>query len=178
MFRFITRPNRAITAFAMLAMLCATAAAAAERNNAPITITADSAQLSRANNVSSYSGNVVLKRGGLTLTGNKLVVKKLDDGTFRAELTGGPAHLKRTPTSANEQPITGHAQRVVYTSANAQIVLRGDAIIKRNGDTIRSEIIRHDLDTRRTVAEGTEQGDNRVQITLHPDSESDSGQQP
>lgn len=172
MFRFATSHNRwPHFALALLVLLFATAAAPAEDAPMPITITADTATLSRVDEVSTYTGNVVLKRGGITLTGAKLVVERLPESSFRATLTGHPATLKRIPPAADAQPLNGHADRIIYIAAEAQIVLRGDAVVERSGDVIRSAIIRHDLEARRTVAEAAPQGDGRVEITLHPDSD-------
>src|SRR5699024_10634111 len=106
---------------------------------------ADHAELSSTHDTSIYTGHVVLERAGLTLTGNKLVVKRLDDDTYRAELTGDPATLEKTPQSGDEEPINGHSSTMIYTSGNAQLVMRGDAVLKRSGDVIHSKVIRHDL---------------------------------
>lgn len=170
MFRFAIHHNPLYQLMPALLLCLLTAPALAADNTATeITITADSASLSRADNVSTYSGNVVLERGGLTLTGDKLTIKRLAEDGFRAELTGQPATLERNPPGDQNPPMRGHAARIIYTSNSSEIVLRGDAVIKRSGNTVRSAVIRHDLDTRRTVAEGTQGGDGRVTITLHPD---------
>lgn len=171
MFRFAThRKRRPWPVPVLLAFLFAGMAAAAGNTSAPITINADTATISRADDVSTYTGHVVLQRGGITLTGAKLVVEQLPDGGLRAVLTGHPATLERISSASEAGPVTGHASRIIYVSADAQVVLRGDAVVKRSGNVIRSGIIRHDLDTGRTVAEGVPEGDGRVTITLQPGS--------
>src|SRR5699024_5055316 len=112
--------------------------------------------------------NVVLKRGGLTLTGDTLHIKLGGDNDFRAELTGSPATLERAPQPADALRMNGHADRVSYTRRNPQILLRRQAVIQRGGDRLHSSTIRHNLDTQRTVAGSDASDDGRVEITLHP----------
>lgn len=170
MFRFASRRNhRLYTPLAVFGVLLLANTAASAATSAPVTITADTAKISRADNVSIYTGHVVLTRGGIRLTGSKLVIKQPDDNMFRAVLTGHPATLNRQPTASGAQPIKGHADRVIYTSSDRQLTLHGDAQVSRDDNTIRSEIIRYDLNTKRITAEGTSGGDGRVKITLHPE---------
>lgn len=178
MFRFIICPKSCVRGALMLLvplLATTTTAIAAEPPPAPITITSNSAEFSRNSDVSTYTDDVVLTRGGLTLNGDKLVVKRLSDGTFRAELSGNPVTLHRTPQSKDDKPVKGHAQRVIYTSSNAQLLLRGDAVIKRDGDTIHGQTITQDLTTRHTVAESGSGDNNRVTVTLLPENSNDGG---
>lgn len=173
MYTFAIRNNRLRHAVAavLLALLSAAALAAVEDQPLPITITADNAELSRPANVSTYTGHVVLERGGLTLTGRKLVITGLEGGAYKAELTGSPATLKRVPQTGDERLITGHGQRIIYFTGQSQVTLRGNAVVNRDGDVIHSDVIRHDLETRKTVAGDPSSQDDRVKITLHPGAE-------
>lgn len=175
MYRFAThrKPWHFAVVTGVLLLLSTIAAAAdADGTAPPITIIADSAELSRPDNVSTYTGDVVLTRGGLTLTGNQLTISRLQDDAYRADLTGTPATLKRVSQSQSKPLINGHGDRIIYLSQTAQVTLRGNAVIKRDGDVIHSDIIHHDLDTRKTVAGGSTTNDGRVKITLHPDDDS------
>lgn len=176
MYEAATRPNSLpCLVLAGLALLLTTAATAAEPASLPVTITAEHAKFSRADNVSTYTGHVVLTRGGLTLTGDRLVITGVGDNAFRAKLTGAPATLERTPQAADQILIKGHADVIIYIGNKSQVVLRGHAVVTRGGDVIRSRVIRHDLETRRTVAQSGSDG-GRVRITLHPGQQEDSGQ--
>lgn len=170
MYRFaISNKQSFLLLVAALALpLSATTATAADSSAQPITITADSAQLSRPDNVSTYTGHVVLVRGGLTLTGIKLVINRVKQNAYRAELTGAPATLERAAQSEDDALITGHGDRIIYFSNSSELTLRGDAVVKRAGDVIHSDVIHHDLDTQRTVAGDDSSDKDRVKITLHP----------
>src|SRR5699024_2539439 len=108
MYKFITRPDALTALFCMLLalLLPATAVAAtSEQPPVPITITSNSAEFARNEDISTYTDDVVLTRGGLTLNGDKLVVKRLSDGTFRAELTGAPVTIHRKPQDKEDEPV-------------------------------------------------------------------------
>lgn len=141
-------------------------------NALPINIDANTANYSQQTGVSTYTGNVHMTRGGLTLTGNKLVVTRVNkSGNIKAVLTGSPAHIDKQPDSASAERLTGHADQVEYTNSNAQIVLRGDAVVNRGGDEVTGQVITHDIDTARTTAERGSGDNDRVHVTIQPESE-------
>lgn len=174
-----TLPTRSKTTsirFALLALASAAALAvptwaAAQSKALPINIDANQANYSQQSGVSTYTGDVRLTRGGLTLTGSKLVVSRTNDrGNIRAVLTGAPAHIDKTPDSDSSERVTGHADRIEYTNSNAQIVLRGDAQVNRGGDEVTGQVITHDLDSNRTTAERGADDNERVHVTIQPDN--------
>lgn len=163
--------KRRAFAAVLLLLLATTTATAADDKALPITITSDTAELSRVTNVSTYTGHVVLVRGGLTLNGDKLVITRVQPSQYEAVLTGNPATLDRQPQAADEELITGHSDKIIYLTSTSQVTLRGDAVVNRGGDVIHSAVIVHDLDTQKTTAGGGAGDDSRVKITLHPDQE-------
>lgn len=151
----------------MLLLMAATALARA----VPIHIAADHAKVFQQTGKSVYTGDVMIRRGPVTLRGDKLIVHRIEDGEIRAELLGDPARLERE--TKDGQPVTGHAQRVIYSSAKDIVKLVGNAFLKQGGNSLSSDLIRHDLATARTVAGRGE--DARVRITLQPDSAEQAG---
>jgi lipopolysaccharide export system protein LptA len=141
----------------------------------PIHIQSNNAELSQKSGQSTYTGDVVLTRGGLTLTGNKLVVTHLKNrNAIRAVLTGSPAHLHKQPDRNGSDVFTGHAHRIEYSNNNATIVLRGDAVVTRaDGDQVTGAVITHNLNTQRTQAQSG--GNRRVRITIVPHNNNDNG---
>ncbi|MES1926088.1 hypothetical protein T31B1_12239 [Salinisphaera sp. T31B1] len=142
----------------------------------PIRIESNNADLSQQSGTSTYTGNVVLKRGGLTLTGDRLVITRINDrGNVKAVLTGSPAHLDKQPDRDGNDVVTGHSNQIEYVNNQSTVVLRGDAVVKRGGDEVNGQVIRHNLDTERTQAEGGGSGDGgRVRITIQPKSDNPS----
>ena len=135
----------------------------------PIRIESDNADLSQQSGTSTYTGNVVLVRGGLTLTGNKLVITRINDrGNVKAVLTGSPARLDKQPDQDGNDVVKGHSNQIEYANNDSTVVLRGDAVVNRGGDEVNGQVIRHNLDTERTQADGG--SGSRVRITIQPAS--------
>lgn len=171
MYKSPTRRNAWPFAGFWLALALVAAPAPAQQQPLPIGVEANNADLSRESGVSTYSGNVVLTRGGLTLTGAKLVITRINDrGRIRAELSGSPARMDKQPDREGNEAVTGHASRIEYSNNDATIVLRGDAVVERGGDRVDGQVIRHNIDTERTQAEAGEGGSGRVRITIQPQS--------
>lgn len=156
----------------LIGLLCLTGPALAQNKSLPINIDANKADYSQQNGVSTYTGNVRMTRGGLTLTGYKLVITRINDrGNIKAVLTGHPAHIDKQPDADSDERVTGHASQINYTNSNAQIVLRGDAVVNRGGDQVTGQVITHDLDTNRTTAERGSADNERVHVTIQPDED-------
>ncbi len=150
---------------------CVMGPAQAARRTEPINIEADQADLSEA--ISTYSGNVKVTQGGVTMRGSTLTVRKLAGRSARGEdqfqltLSGGPATIVQEPLNASEEPIRGEASRIDYMSSSEILELRGNAIIHRGGEEIAGENIQYDWNARRTLV-NNRGGSGRVSITLQP----------
>ncbi|HET7315156.1 lipopolysaccharide transport periplasmic protein LptA [Salinisphaera sp.] len=165
----------ALTMAAVLAFGPAQAAGNDQSQQLPIHIQSDNADFTQKSGVSTYTGDVRLTRGGLTLTGDKLVITRLNDRSrIQAVLTGDPAHIDKQPDSSGDQVVTGHAHRIEYSNDSSVITLRGNAEVNRNGDQIRGAVITHNLDTGATHAESGQGDKARVHITIQPAKHDDS----
>lgn len=165
----IRRSHAVMLAFGLMVLA---GTAQAQQKALPIHIESNDADLSQQRGVSTYSGNVVLTRGGLTLTGHKLVITRINDrGNIKAVLDGSPAKLDKQPDREGDNVVTGNASKIEYTNNDSTIVLRGDAVVRRGGDEVHGQVIRHNLDTERTQAErGSGSSSKRVRITIQPKS--------
>lgn len=162
MYRLLTSLN--VTLF--VALYCA--AAWAQTQDQPIHIEADHAEYSDKTGISTYTGKVMLTQGDLVLHGDKLTVtRNKKSGNIEAALVGKPATLTKAADTQNAEPVNGHSKRMEYDSTDAVVVLRGAAFVKRGGDTISGETIRHHLNTARTEAQRADNGE-RVKITIQP----------
>lgn len=169
------RARRRAALTAGLILLLAGSSASAQQQALPIRIESNNADLSQQSGVSTYTGHVVLTRGGLTLTGDRLVITRLNDrGNVRAELTGSPAHLEKQPDQDSADVVTGHSDKIEYANNSSTVILRGDAVVERGGDQVTGQVIRHNIDTDRTQAEGGSGDSGRVRITIQPQSDKNS----
>lgn len=156
-------------AAALLALSPTLAAGATTDKPLPIQIEADQAQLNDRTGVSVYTGNVKVTRGELVLTGKRLVItREKNRRDYVATLTGSPAHLYQGVTEQVERPVTGTSQEIHYTTANQMVTLKGDAVLHRDKDLLRGDVIRYNVGTEQIVANSGESGDGRVHIIIHP----------
>lgn len=151
----------------LLSCLLFNTAQAAEQSKMPINIHADNADFNQKSGASTYTGNVKLTRGGLTLSGNKLVVSHLKNKRqVKAVLTGNPAHIDKQPDADDDKVIKGHSSQIEYSNASSVITLSGQAKVTRAGDTIRGAVITYNVDTGATRAKRGNNDNERVHITI------------
>lgn len=157
-------------ASALLVAGLAHAASEGQSKQSPINIHSNNADFAQKTGVSTYTGDVRLTRGGLTLTGDKLVVTRLNQGRshIKAVLTGDPAHIHKQPDANGDAVVTGHARQIEYTNDSSVITLRGHAEVTRDGDEIRGPLITHNVDTGATHAKRGQDSNERVHITIQP----------
>lgn len=151
-------------------LLSAVAWADIVTRDAPITIEADSAEIQ--DNLSTYSGNVNVVQGGVSLNGSHMIVRRGRGNSFTFTLTGRPAEIRQR----GEPDIRGNAERIDYASGTGTLELRGNAVIFRGNEKIAGGDIRYSFRDRRTIVNNRGRGSSgRVQITLQPgDPEEDN----
>ena len=132
MYKSPTRRRLRLAATAVLGLaLVAGTTAYAQQKPLPIRIESNDADLSQQDGVSTYTGNVVLTRGGLTLTGYKLVITRINDrGNVKAVLNGSPAKLDKQPDREGDDVVTGNG--------GFDTLLGGSGAGADSGDTVES----------------------------------------
>lgn len=168
--------------FGLLLMMASTLSQAAiVSSNAPISIEADSAELQET--LSTYSGNVRVVQGGVTMRGQRLIVRRGRRNSFTFTLSGGPASITQAPEKPGDREVRGNARRIDYTSGTETLELRGNAVIYRGAEKISGNDIRYSFRDQRTIVNnrsGGSKGGGRVQITLQPgtiENNNDKGQE-
>lgn len=135
---------------------------------APINIEADKADIQR--DYSTYTGNVRITQGGVTLAGDRLAVRKLGSNSFELTLSGTPATIDQAAQRPGENPIRGRSAKVLYLSSSGILTLSGNAVLNRGGEEITGETIQYDWQARRTLVNNNSSSGGRVSITLQPGS--------
>ena len=163
---------RAATTLPMLGLTLALAgglsspafAAKADRSQ-PIKVQADKKVTKYQQGTSVYTGDVVIDQGSLHATGQRATLYLEDGQLVRAVLEGRPATFRERDEQGNL--VEGKADEADYRTANGNVILTGEAWLKRSGDEIRSDRITYDLDTE-VVEAGETGGGSRVEMTLQP----------
>jgi len=120
--------------------------------SAPFEITSENLELNQAEGTASFSGNVFIRQGDLTLTSDSMRVEYAPDpDTGRDEiqtirLVGGVTFV--SPTEAAE------AESAVYSLANESLVMSGNVLVTQGSTALSSDRLTYDLATGRGVMEG------------------------
>jgi lipopolysaccharide export system protein LptA len=128
-----------------MALLGATNRALAEAadRDKPIDLEADSVKVDDAKQISTYSGNVILTQGTLTIHSDKLIVREDSAGFQHSTSTGNPTTFRQKREGTNEY-MEGSAQRIEYDGRMDKVQLYTRASVKRGEDIVRGEYISYD----------------------------------
>lgn len=156
---------------------CACAWAADPDRGLPTEVTADALHHDEQKQLSVFTGHVVLTRGSLRITGDRLELKENDVGEQTGIATGQLAYFERVRAQAPNERIQGEALRIVYDSKTNTLKLRGQGTMRRLrdgqlSDEVRGEAIDYFDDTGIFTAQGQpaqKQGKpGRVHIIIGP----------
>lgn len=136
-----------------------------------IELSADTAEVRDAEGISIYRGNVVLTRGDQRITGDLMRVYNDDERQLeRIEVEGTPATYRETLPEA--PPRRAEAPRMAYfASGPERLILRGGGQLWQADNEVTGSVITHYPGEARTVAEGDEGADERVNVTVYPEDD-------
>ncbi|WP_435104653.1 lipopolysaccharide transport periplasmic protein LptA [Arhodomonas sp. AD133] len=160
-----------------LGMVSAPALHAAETGaTEPLQLSADHGELDNAEGVSTYTGNVVVTRGSMRITGDELRVYRGDDGgVARIEVEGDPATYRDEASASGA--VDAQAPRMTYhASAPERLHLEGGAQLQRGRDEFRGETLLYHIAGDRIEADRGDDG-QRVEIKLYPENGDGGGGQ-
>ena len=160
---------------------CAAALAPAARaekadRDKPTQIEANRMSADDARRLTIFDGNVVLTRGTMRLTADRVVVRQDAEGFQFATATGKPARFRQRqdakPPETEGQWMEGEALRMEMDDRNGKIELYDDARVKRGGDDVAGNYImldqRSDFFSVSTGKDGKEAPSGRVKATIQP----------
>lgn len=142
-------------------------AASPKDSQQPITIEADQAKIDEKQGISTYTGHVVLHRGGIQIRGDKLMVYSHKGGLEKLVATGKPVtYFQKGETKAND--ITGEALRMEYFAGNNKLILLDSAKLSQGLNQFSGNRITYDTHRQVVSATVSESGKERVQVTIQP----------
>jgi len=101
----------------------------------PMNIEADRVDIDDEKGTNIFTGNVVITRGSIRISGDKVVVyrdkqKNLD----KIHSTGKPAHFQQTPDN-KKVPVIAEAKELFYDAVKEILIMRRNVPILQGGDT-------------------------------------------
>jgi lipopolysaccharide export system protein LptA len=131
----------AVGAGLALTLMAAGAPAAAEQADRykPLNVEADQqSRIDVANRVVTFSGNVVVTKGTMTLRADRVEVRETPDGFHQATATGRPAVFRQKRDGVDEF-VEGEAQKLDYDARADTVRLSGEAVVRRLRGTVVAE---------------------------------------
>jgi len=144
----------------------------------PMNIEADRVDIDDEKGTNTFKGNVVITRGSIRISGDKVVVyRDKEKNLDKVHAVGKPAHFQQTPDNKSV-PVVAEAEELFYDSVKEILIMRRNGKITQGGDTFTGDHIIYDSkrnkitakNTRSTTSTGTNKG--RVHITIQPKNKS------
>lgn len=161
------------TAAALLISGSLNAFALESDRNQPISIEADAGSLDQKNQVTVFTGNVVIKQGSLNIRAHAIRVAQDKQGNQLIQAEGNPVHFGQQ--LEDKGYVEGSGNQVEYESSTGLVRLTGNAMVKRGGDVARGAAITYNMRTEvytvlgskiAGTASGTKNG--RVSVIIQP----------
>ncbi|MDO5639117.1 MAG: lipopolysaccharide transport periplasmic protein LptA [Neisseria sp.] len=159
------------------AVMCAALVAAASPvlalesdRSKPIEIEADQGSLDQANQVTTFSGNVIIKQGTLNIRAGSVRVSRDGKGQQQMSASGSPVHFSQT-LDGNKGTVNGQANNVEYSSATGIVKLTGNAKVQRGGDRAEGASITYNTRTEVYNVSGSKSASGsgkRVTVVIQP----------
>lgn len=157
---------------ALAFVLQASHAERADRDQ-PMRMEANQVSIDDARQISTFSGNVQLTQGTLSIQADTLVLVEEPDGSKFGTATGKPASF-RQKREGSEEVVEGHGERITYSTRSETIDLSGQARMKRGQDEVSGELITYNSRTEvfqaRTLP-GPAPDKARVRVIIQPRNE-------
>ena len=165
-------PKTLLKAAACAALIAAAPAWALESDRSqPIEIEADQGSLDQANQVTTFSGNVIIKQGTLNIRAGSVRVSRDGKGQQLMNASGSPVRFSQT-LDGNKGTVNGQANNVEYSSATGVVKLTGNAKVQRGGDRAEGASITYNTRTEVYTVSGCKaaggKGGKRVTVVIQP----------
>lgn len=172
--------------FSVLAIALYATAVHAEKADAekPTNIEADQMAYDDVKQINTFTGNVVLTRGTLTMKAQKLIVTQSPEGYQFATLiapTGGLATFRQKRDGNDNQWVEGQAERIEYDGKAELVKLFSKAKMRRlegnkPTDEVEGEFISYDsraefFSVNNTATGQSKPGSGRIKAVIQPRNE-------
>ena len=132
-----------------------------------IYIEADDVEIDDRSGISVYRGNVVFTQGTIRMTADEVTVTQKEGQSDRVVAVGDPVTYQQQMEKTGDL-VRGRALRAEYDVAGDIIYMIDDAELSQGEDTFKNDRITYDRRREIVRAGASEQGKQRVRITIQP----------
>ena len=143
--------------------------------NKPMTIEADSVDIDDKKGLTVYRGNVDVRQGTLHVTGETLVIEKVNGEVKIVTVVGKPATYKQRPDN-KPQDVTARARKLQVYPKRDLVRLERNASVTQEGNVYNGNIIEYDNKNDIIKMKGNigttdtgKKSKGRVRMTIQPD---------
>ena len=134
-----------------------------------IFIESDSMHIDDLKSISTFSGNVILKYGELSLSSDKIIITRKNNNISLIQAFGTPAlfNLEDSKLPENNK-ITGNSEEILFNSEDQTILLIGNANIESIDNIITAHSVLFNLSTRSINLKGdSNSSSERVRVKIN-----------
>ena len=134
-----------------------------------IFIESDSMHIDELKSISTFSGNVILKYGELSLSSDKIIITRKNNNISLIQAFGTPAlfNLEDSKLPENNK-ITGNSEEILFNSEDQTILLIGNANIESIDNIITAHSVLFNLSTRSINLKGdSNSSSERVRVKIN-----------
>ncbi|MDJ0825910.1 MAG: lipopolysaccharide transport periplasmic protein LptA [Rhodobacter sp.] len=117
----------------------------------PVEITSQELSVDQENGTATFTGDVIVGQGGITMTCDRMVVEYAADETGQNQIQVIRMFGGVTFVSANE---AAESETAVYTLGNERIVMTGNVLVTQGATALSADKLTYDLATGSGVMEG------------------------
>lgn len=134
-----------------------------------IFIESDSMHIDELKSISTFSGNVILKYGELSLVSDKIIITRKNNNISLIQAFGTPASFNLEDNKHPENnKITGNSEEILFNSEDQTILLIGKANIESIDNTITAHSVLFNLSTRSINLKGdSNSSSERVRVKIN-----------
>ena len=134
-----------------------------------IFIESDSMHIDELKSISTFSGNVILKYGELSLSSDKIIITRKNNNISLIQAFGTPASFNLEDNKLPENnKITGNSEEILFNSEDQTILLIGNANIESIDNIITAHSVLFNLSTRSINLKGdSNSSSERVRVKIN-----------
>ena len=106
----------------------------------------------------TYLGNVKLVHERFLITGEKLIISYREDETTQISMVGNPSSFEGTLIKSKSN-ILATATEIIYKGLDQVLIFQGNAVVKRNRDTLEAASVNYNIATQEISARSHEEED-------------------
>ncbi len=149
--------------------------------NAPLHIEANQLEIHEKNDFSIYNGDVIITKGSLKITGDKIIIKNKDGKLHSVHINGSPATFFQL--NDLDEAITAESNMMDYQAQSGILELKDNAKLIKNKNHFSSEHIIYNTlkdivkaggqysssSQKSTAGKSASEKSPRVRITIYPE---------